>query len=233
MNSTILFIHGAGGNHKIWENQTKYFSNSIAIDLPGHYRGNGRKTIEDYVKYVKKFCGKRKLKNIIMVGHSMGGAITQKFALTYPEYLKAVVLVATGAKLRVAPIIFEEIKRYDNFMKLMKKYAFSEKTPDEVKNNAVKIMKRIRPEVLYGDFEACDKFDVTGNLNRINLPTLIICGNDDLLTPVKYSEYLKQNIQNSVLKVVDGAGHMVMLEKPEEFNRILEGFIKSLGNDVF
>jgi pimeloyl-ACP methyl ester carboxylesterase len=81
--------------------------------------------------------------------------------------------------------------------------------------------------VVYGDFETCDKFDVMGSLDRINLPTLIICGRDDLLTPVKYSEYLRAHIRNSELRVIDDAGHMVMLEKPEEFNEILENFLRN------
>jgi pimeloyl-ACP methyl ester carboxylesterase len=232
MSTKLLFIHGAGGNHRIWENQTRYFSNAIAVDLPGHDSGDGKRTVDEYVDYVKKFCDEKSLKNIVMVGHSMGGAITLKFALTYPEYLKAIVLVDTGAKLRVAPIIFEEIKRnYGNVIELMKKYAFSEKTPIEIKNKTVEIMKRVKPEVFYGDFEACDKFDVMESLNKINLPTLIICGKDDLLTPVKYSEYLRANIPNSTLKVLDDAGHMVMLEKPEEFNKILEDFVNSLKDN--
>jgi len=229
MGVTLLFVHGAGGNHEIWENQVKYFSNAIAIDLPGHDSGEGRRTIEEYVKDVRRFCDQKSLKNFVMVGHSMGGAITQKFALTYPEYLRAIVLVSTGARLRVAPIIFEEIKRdYDNFLKLMKEYAFSNKTPVEVRDKVAELMRKVKPQVIYGDFEACDKFDVMGSLNRISLPTLIICGKDDLLTPVEYSEYLKANIRNSELKVIADAGHMVMLEKPEEFNKILREFLSSI-----
>jgi pimeloyl-ACP methyl ester carboxylesterase len=228
MNVTVLFVHGAGGNHEIWENQTKYFRNAIAIDLPGHDVGEGKRTIEEYVEDVRRFCDQESLKNFVMVGHSMGGAITLKFALTYPEYLKAIVLVSTGAKLRVAPIVFEEIKRdYNNFLELMKEYAFSNKTPSWVKDKAVKLMRSVKPQVVYGDFEACDKFDVMGSLDRINLPTLIICGRDDLLTPVKYSEYLRAHIRKSELRVIDDAGHMVMLEKPQEFNEILENFLRS------
>jgi pimeloyl-ACP methyl ester carboxylesterase len=228
MNVTMLFVHGAGGNHEIWENQTKYFRNAIAIDLPGHDAGEGRRTIEEYVEDVRRFCDQKSLKNFVMVGHSMGGAITLKFALTHPEYLKAIVLVSTGAKLRVAPIVFEEIKKdYNNFLELMKEYAFSNKTPSWVRDKAVELMRSVKPQVVYGDFEACDKFDVMGSLDKIDLPTLIICGRDDLLTPIKYSEYLRAHIRNSELRVIDDAGHMVMLEKPEEFNKILENFLKS------
>lgn len=228
--ATLLFIHGAGGNNMVWKNQIKHFANAIAIDLPGHDSGEGRRTIEEYVEDVRMFCDEKGLKNVVMIGHSMGGAITLKFALSHPKHLRAVVLVSTGAKLRVTPLIFEKIKRdYNGFLMLVKRYAFSDKTSLEVKNDVVELMGRVKPQVVYGDFEACDKFNVMESLSEISVPTLIICGKDDFLTPLKYSEYLKANIRNSELKVIADAGHMVMLEKPEEFNKILEEFIKGLG----
>jgi len=231
MQSILLFIHGAGESHKIWENQIKFFSDLVAVDLPGHGVGVGKRTIDEYIEYVKKFCDERGLKNIVMVGHSMGGAIVQKFALDHPEYLKAIVLVCTGAKLRVTPLIFEAIKRdYAQAVELITKLAFSSKATSEIKEKAAEEMKNISPEVTYGDFEACDKFNVMDRLKEITVPTLIICGFEDQLTPVKYSEYLKNNILNSKLEIIADAGHMVMLEKPKEFNEILEKFIKELGN---
>lgn len=230
MNLNLVFIHGAGGNHKIWEYQTKHFKNAIAVDLPGHGFGEGKRTIKEYVEDVKRFCDEKDFKNIVMIGHSMGGAIAQEFALTYPEYLKALVLVGTGAKLRVSPMIFEAIEKgYDYVMELIEKFAFSDKTPMEIKTKVTEEMRKTTLEVLYGDFEACDKFDMTGRISGIKMPTLIICGEDDKLTPVKYSEYLRANIQRSKLEIVIDAGHMVMLEKPKEFNKILDQFIKEVG----
>lgn len=231
MQSILLFIHGAGESHKIWENQIKFFSDLVAVDLPGHGVGVGKRTIDEYIEYVKKFCDERGLKNIVMVGHSMGGAIVQKFALDHPEYLKAIVLVCTGAKLRVTPLIFEAIKRdYAQAVELITKLAFSSKATSEIKEKAAEEMRNISPEVTYGDFEACDRFNIMDRLKEITVPTLIICGFEDQLTPVKYSEYLKNNILNSKLEIIADAGHMVMLEKQKEFNEILEKFIKELGN---
>ncbi len=227
--SILLFIHGAGGNHKIWENQTKFFINALAIDLPGHGVGEGKKIIDEYVAEVKKFCDEKGLKNIVMIGNSMGGAIVQKFALDYPEYLKAIVLVCTGAKLRVTPIIFEAIKEnHAQAVELIAEFVFSNKTANEIREKVMEEMRSISPNVIYGDFEACDKFNVLDRLKEIKVPTLVICGFEDQLTPVKYSEYLKNNIPNSKLEVIADAGHMVMLEKPEEFNEKLEKFIKEL-----
>jgi len=231
MKSILLFIHGARESHKVWENQMKFFSDLVAIDLLGHGVGVGKRTIDEYVEYVKKFCDERGLKNVVMVGHSMGGAIVQKFALDHPEYLKAIVLVCTGAKLRVTPLIFEAIKKnYAQAVELITKLAFSNKATSEIKEKAAEEMRNISPEVTYGDFEACDKFNIMDRLKEIKVPTLIICGLEDQLTPVKYSEYLKNNIPNSKLEIIADAGHMVMLEKPKKFNEILEKFIKELSN---
>jgi pimeloyl-ACP methyl ester carboxylesterase len=231
LEQTLLFIHGAGGSHKLWEYQLCFFDHAIAVDLAGHDGGVGRNTIDEYVEEVKRFCDENSLGNIVMIGHSMGGGIAQKFAIDYQEYLKAIVLVCTGAKLRVAPEIFAALKKnHAQAIELMMKLAFSDKAPSEIRKRAAKEMMKIRPEVIYGDFEACDKFDVMSRLNEIKLPTLIICGLEDRVTPVKYSEYLKNNILNSRLEIIVNAGHMVMLEKPEELNERLETFIKELAH---
>jgi len=231
MKPTLLFIHGAGGSHKVWEYQLKFFDNAIAIDLAGHDVGVGKSTIDEYVEEVKRFCDEKSLRSIVMIGNSMGGAIVQKFALDHPEYLKAIVLVCTGAKLRVTPIIFDAIKKnYAQAIELITELAFSHKTPSEIKKRAAEEIMRISSEVTYGDFEACDKFNVMNRLKEIQLPALIICGLEDQLTPVKYSEYLKDNIPNSRLEIVADAGHMVMRERPAEFNEKLIKFIKELGH---
>lgn len=228
---TLLFIHGAGGSHKLWEYQLNFFDHAIAVDLPGHDVGAGRNTIHEYVEEVKRFCDENSLRNIVMIGHSMGGGIAQKFALDYQEYLKAIVLVCTGAKLRVAANIFAAIKEnHAQAIELITELAFSNKAPSEIRKRTAEEMMKTSPEVIYSDFEACDKFNVMSRLKEIKLPTLIICGLEDQVTPVKYSEYLKNNIPNSRLEIIADAGHMVMLEKPEELNERLEKFIKELAH---
>ena len=227
---TLLFIHGAGGTHKFWEYQLRFFNNAIAIDLAGHNLGEGKSSIDAYVEEVKGFCDENKLSNIVMIGHSMGGGIAQKFALDYQEYLKAIVLVCTGAKLRVAPAILAATKEnYAQAIELITKVAFFSKASCEIRKRVAEEMMRISPEVTSGDFEACNKFNVMGRLKEVKLPTLIICGLEDQVTPIKYSEYLRNNIPNSRLETIADAGHMVMLEKPEELNVKLGKFFKELG----
>jgi pimeloyl-ACP methyl ester carboxylesterase len=87
-----------------------------------------------------------------------------------------------------------------------------------------------RPEVLYGDFLACNRFDLREEVDRIDLPTLVICGEEDELTPVSYSESLHRRIKGSALEIIPGAGHMVMMEAPDPFNRVVQDFVLGKAN---
>ncbi|HPZ65628.1 MAG TPA: alpha/beta hydrolase, partial [Bacillota bacterium] len=87
------------------------------------------------------------------------------------------------------------------------------------------------PAAVYAaDFTACDRFDRLDRLPEIEAPTLIICGTEDRLTPVKYSRYLHQTIPRSQLVELEGAGHMVMLEAPEQVNRAIAVFLQEDAN---
>jgi pimeloyl-ACP methyl ester carboxylesterase len=92
-------------------------------------------------------------------------------------------------------------------------------------------MLRCHPGALYGDFLACDRFDIMKEVERINLPTLILCGEDDQLTPVKYSQSLQSRIKGSKMEVLPDAGHMVMMEAPQLFNKKIGEFIRELVKD--
>jgi len=85
--------------------------------------------------------------------------------------------------------------------------------------------------VLYGDFVACDRFDLMSEIEKIVLPTLILYGEDDQLTPVKYSQFLHSRIKGSKMEVLPDAGHMVMMETPQLFNKKIGEFIRELAKD--
>jgi len=228
--SRVVFVHGAGESHKIWTYQVARFKDCVAIDLPGHPDGKGENTIEGYAAFVDDLLIQRKLDDVVLVGHSMGGAIVLELVLKAPSYLKGIVLVATGARLRVTPRILEGIKvDYAETTKLIVDYAFSPDAPDWLRKSALNELQLMRPEVVLGDFQACDKFDRMKEIQRIGLPTLIICGSEDKLTPVKYSEYLNRNISGSSLVVIRGAGHMVTIERPDQVNDEIEAFLDGLA----
>lgn len=232
---TILMIHGAGQTGNTWENQfetlrerTKF--NTIMLDLPGHGKSTGPPytRIDEYVSFLKYFCDEQDLKDLILVGHSMGGGIAQRYTIDHPQSVNSLILVATGAKLRVAKETLNLVKSdYHKFCEIVTSRALADSAPGELKQELRLGLLSVPPEVVYKDLIACDEFDITGEVEDIRVPTLIISGDQDILTPVKYGEYLAEKIKKSTLHVICDAGHFMMKEKPHEFNRVLINFVNS------
>lgn len=232
--ASIVFIHGAGGSQLSWGFQKAFFEkdfNPVLIDLPGHGEsgGEGEEDIGRYANHIHSFLACLGLEKPILVGHSMGGAIVQTFAITYPELIRGMVLVGTGARLKVLPAILDGIKNdFEETVRTIVRFAFSRKASPELIEGGIEHLMRCRPEVLHGDFTACNRFDLLKQVKEIRLPALILCGEEDGLTPPVYAEFLHQQIESSKLEILPDAGHMVMMESPEAFNRKIREFI--LGN---
>jgi pimeloyl-ACP methyl ester carboxylesterase len=159
-----------------------------------------------------------KLSTVILGGHSMGGAITQQFALQLPHKLRGLVLVGTGGRLRVHPTILEttaDPSKFEKAVNTIIDWSFSESAPERLVKLARRRMLEVDYNVIHDDFVACDNFDIMERVSEIMIPALVICGEADRLTPMKYSEFLLDQLQQAHLVRVPDAGHMVMLEKPE------------------
>jgi len=230
---TLLFIHGAGQSVATWRFQLDLFRNHpdfnfIALDLPGRggSGGTGFRTVGEYKEFVLEFIEHLNLENIILIGHSMGGGVAMLIALERPEILQACILVATGAKLSVAEQTIEAVKNYyEAFCEIAPDRMFAENSADELKQEFRKGLFDTGPEVCYWDLIACNEFNIMDEVEKINVPTLIISGDKDILTPLKYGEYLHQKIYGSQFYKVKGSGHFIMQEKLEEFNGILVEFL--------
>ncbi|HOP86503.1 MAG TPA: alpha/beta hydrolase, partial [Syntrophorhabdaceae bacterium] len=105
-------------------------------------------------------------------------------------------------------------------------FAFSSKADKKLLDYQYNESLKCSSEVIYKDFFACDNFNVMNTINSISLPTLIICGKEDALTPPKYAEFLQKQIKNSTLVLIEDSGHVPLLERPEEVNNAIEKFIK-------
>ena len=164
-----------------------------------------------------------------MVGHSMGGAISLDFALHYPDRLAGLIMVGSGARLRVLPAVLTGIlSDFETTAGLVCDYAYGPGASEQLKRLGRQRLLQTPAQVLHGDYAACDAFDVMDRLGEVCCPTLAIGGTADMLTPPKYSVYLRDHIAGAELVLVDAAGHMVMLEKPEVVTRAISEFIVSL-----
>lgn len=230
---TLLFIHGAGQSVATWKFQIELFANHpyfnfIALDLPGHgnSEGQGYKSVEEYKNTVLEFIDVLKLKEIVLVGHSMGGGVAMLLVIERPDLFKACVLVATGAKLSVAQQTLDAVKNdYEAFCEISPDRMFAEGSSPKLKQEFQQGLLDVGKEVCYWDLVACNEFDIMNDVNKISLPTLILSSDNDILTPVKYGEHLHQKIYGSEFDVIKASGHFIMQEKSRDFNQILENFL--------
>jgi pimeloyl-ACP methyl ester carboxylesterase len=227
----LVLIHGAGGQHLNWPPQLRRLDRVpvYAPDLPGHGQssGGGRQSIGAYVADILAFLDALGLKRAIVGGHSMGGAIAMQLALDHPERVDGLVLAATGARLRVNPDLLNRVLTdYDAVIDFIVEHTFGPEANDELKYLARLELRRARPEVVHGDYLACDTFDVMDKISTIKVPTLILAGDKDQMTPVKYSAYLADQIAKADRVVLDPAGHMIMSEFPEQIAEIVGGWIE-------
>ncbi len=233
---TVVFIHGSGGDREHWRAQLdglSHAANMLALELPGHGVSDppGESTVDAYSQWVAAFVESLGLQKIVLVGHSLGSAITQWIALSGQPWLAGIGLVGAGARLRVQPAFLTGLlEDRDKAMKALSEYAVSQSAPESVRQKALEDFQTCSAELLHGDLTACDNFDIIDRLKQINLPAWIVVGEDDRLTPVKYAKFLHENLEGSKLAVVPGAGHMVMAEKPEAFNQSLRDFLEQLGD---
>ena len=231
----LILLHGAGGNHQLWGYAIRSIKggNVYALDLPGHGRssGTGRWSIADYAAFVISFMDTLQLEGAIVAGHSMGGAIALEMVLHYPQRVSGLVLIATGARLRVMPAILNgTLSDPENTIKLICGYAYSPSAPPQLVHQGQRQMLKVAPQTIHDDFAACNAFDVTDRLTEVHCPTLVICGTEDTLTPKKYAVFLADRIAGAKLKLVHAAGHMVIIEKPDIVAAAIESALTSWQN---
>ncbi len=238
MPRTIVFLHGAGASHRIWRDQwagLKGTARLVIPDLPGHAESTGtaRESVEEYAAWLKDFVGELGLRHFVLAGHSMGGAVALAAAISGIRGLDALVLAGTGAKLRVNPAIIEGIaNRFTEFVPEFVDRLLAKEPGSGLREELETDVLSVRPSVFLADLQACDTFDVRDRIGAIGVPTLIVNGDADFLTPLRYGEFLATGIRGAVLKIMHGAGHAVMLEKPTEVNNVIASFIQSLGRVI-
>ncbi|MBN2550901.1 MAG: alpha/beta hydrolase [Anaerolineales bacterium] len=232
----VVLIHGAGGTHLYWPAEIRRLAGYrvFAPDLPGHGKspGRGKQTISAYADAVLEWLTALGMHSLVFIGHSMGSAVAIHLALNYPEHVLGLGLIGAGARLRVNPLLLESAANDTTFpraVEMVVQWSFSSHTSAQLIELAGQRMASTRPSVLQGDFIACNAFDETQRISQIQRPTLILCGEEDRMTPVRNAQFLANNIPGAVLKIIPQAGHMVMLEQPQEVAKSITTFLSTLS----
>lgn len=232
---TLVFLHGWGVNSKIFEpiiyllkNPTHSVGENFeifALDLPGFGKTPIEKvmTLKDYADFVYEFLKTNKIEYPIIIGHSFGGAIAIKFSLLYPDYASKLILVSASAvrQLRYKIMLINKIA---GFTKLF--------LPEKLRRIILKLLRldksdyaQINSPKLKETFKNVINEDQSPYLSAIKIPTLVIWGEKDAVTPLKEGELIAKSIPNAKLSVIKNAGHFRLLEKPEEFIKLVKDFI--------
>ncbi len=230
----IIFVHGAGGNALVWQNQRRGLDrgiNTICVDLPGHGESSGQAcgSIAEYNQWLLSFIHHLRLSGVVLAGHSMGGAVALEAAISSPEQLDGLVLISSGARLRVS---FEIFRSFETDSKVaaeqLVRSCYGPGTSEKLIKWGLEVFQTKGPEVILHDFRACNEFDRMEQIGSIKQPALVICGSEDNMTPPKYSQYIADNLQRATLRIIEGAGHMVMVENPFKVNAAILKFLASL-----
>ncbi len=247
----IIFLHGYPFDKTMWKGQLDFLKSSyraIAIDI----RGFGKSTDEESTLSIDmfgndliQFMDKLNIDKAIICGLSMGGYIALNLIKRFPSHFEALILcdtqciadTAEGREKRYKTI--EEIKAegVTNFNEGFIKKVFHK---DSIKNKT-KLVEQLSDVVFTnskniickGYAALAEHLETCSSLSKISIPTLIICGREDQVTPLAQSEFMNKNIKGSILHIIDNAGHVSNLEQPKEFNKYLGEFLTDLsGFDV-
>ena len=193
----LLLVHGAGGTHDHWPEALRRLPGRrvIAVDLPGHGASPapGEKAVQAYARRIVDL-------------------------LEAPERIAGLLLVGTGARLRVVPAILlasADPTRASELASAAAGFSFGAGASPELLRAFAEGMAAVTPGLVHGDFTACDAFDVMDRLGAIRAPARIVVGAEDRLTPPKYATFLRASLPGDGMLVVPGAGHMVTWEAPD------------------
>ena len=243
----IVLIHGFPFSHEMWQSQVELLRSEfrvISYDVRGHGSsavGDGQYMLEFFVDDLIALLDHLKIDKTIVCGLSMGGYIALRSVERNPERFSAMVLCDTSpeadtneAKLRRAANIMA-VKRegVKAFAETLLKTVFApeslRKRPDAVQTTRRSIESNSSTGICGTLLALASRTETTSSLPRMNLPTLILVGELDKLTPPSISQMMQSKLPNSELYIIPGAAHLSNLENPAEFNKHLLEFLKHLS----
>lgn len=227
----VILIHGAGSSHLGWSKEMRRLPERrvITLDLPGHGRspGPGQDTVEGYARAVLGLLDALEMTGAVLVGHSMGGAISQWLALHQAERVTGLVLIGTGAFLNVNPELLRLLQEdYLLATELITKWSWHKEIDPAIKARDLAALRQTPQHILYGDYLACSRFDVREQVRQISAPALIIGGTADKMTPLAINQFLVDNMPQSRWVQIEGGGHSMMLEQAEQVGAIVAAWLK-------
>jgi pimeloyl-ACP methyl ester carboxylesterase len=238
----LICVHGFTTTSEFWKEQIATFSRDhllIRPNLPGHgispHHRNREYTIEAFVGDLEGLFRHFRIKTAILIGLSMGGTISQQFALRHPTLLRGLVLVGAtphglGPDVKVANVIraIEDVGITTASQNVIER-SFGSAAPRALIKFAKKEVVQTPEFVARAAIKSLNESDTRPLLKMISVPTLVVVGDEDVITPPSESKALAAGILGAELALIAQAGHFPMLEQPATFNQVLQRFIERCG----
>jgi pimeloyl-ACP methyl ester carboxylesterase len=229
---TVVLLHGAGFDHTTWALHSRWFAHHgfgvLAPDLPGHGRSGGATlpTIAAMADWTAALLGAAGAAKARLVGHSMGSLIALETAARHPTKVSALDLIGTAATMTVGPDLLKAAEANDPAaidMVSIWGLGFQAELGGSLApglwmySGARRVLEQCRPGVLFNDLSACNAYqDALAAAARITVPATVILGERDMMTPARAGKALAAALPNARTRVLRGAGHMMMQERPDE-----------------
>ncbi len=225
----ILYVHGSGHTNEAFAAQAEAFPGSDAVSLPGHPHGQALSSVPEMTSWLASYARFRAASPEIVCGNSLGAAIAIESALTRRSDVSGLILIGSGARLRVGPQIFEIIdQRWPDCIDDLVDLSVAAECGDDLRRLVRGWHLVVGQDVTRADYAACNAFDEFDRVGEIAVPTLIIVGEKDRMTPLKYAAFLHERIAGSELSVIEGAGHLPHLEQPDRVNAAIRAWLARL-----
>lgn len=239
---TLVFCHGFTTTGEFWREQFQSFSidhRLVVPDLPGHGRSERpptrHYTIEAFVDDLAEMFDRLEIQEAVLIGLSMGGTVSQHFALRHRERLRGLVLVgATPHGLGPDVSVQHVLEAIDRLGVVAASQAvidrsFAAGTPEALLAFAREQVVQTPDFVAREAITSLNEADSRARLSQLNMPTLVVCGEEDVITPPVESRALAAGIPMAQLEMMPEAAHFPMLEQPARFNALLRGFLERIG----
>src|ERR1700731_37207 len=235
----VVLLHGAGFDHTTWALHSRWFShhgyNVLAPDLPGHGRSSGAPlpSIADMADWTAALLESAGATKARLVGHSMGSLIALETAARHPAKVSGLSLIGTAATMTVGPHLLRAAEANDHAaidMVSIWGLGFQAELGGSLApgvwmhSGAQRELEKCRPGVLFNDLSACNAYQgALAAAAKITVPATFILGERDMMTPARAGKTLAAALPNSRTVVLSGAGHMMMVERPDELLAALQG----------
>jgi len=239
---TVVFAHGAQCDHSVWILQSRYLAHHgygvLALDLPGHGRSEGPPLarIEDIADWIAAVLDAAHAKQASLAGHSMGSLVALECAARHPQRIARIALLASAYPMKVSEDLLAATRDNEPLAQDMVNiwshlaYAQYPNNPGPgfwVIGENLRLMQRQKPGVMHVDFVACNAY--TGGAAaaaKVSCPALFVIAKRDMMTPSRSAQAFAQSVKGSRSVIIDGSGHNMMGEKPDEVLDALVGFLK-------